>query len=284
MGLKEYIQAGAVLKRDIIDIITDPLTSGSMDLGSTYVLSRIKTNTTCRVRLYDTLSSLNDTTEKSRQFGDTNVPATIALIGDFTMSAGEYTIDPLMYGFSETPANKLTYYKIDNAIITPTLTFERYLLEDSMISTGSRVILPPIQAYLAPSQLKSGSIVDIEIPKTYLFISASLKNTITPIRVRLYNTVSSLTNNLEKNRPYTTEAQTTTLLVDAILTGSETTYFVPKIIGANLENMGADLNLIKNNFSTLAGKSELYYMIENLATVGGSQEVTASFHVFSLED
>jgi len=247
------------------------------------VLYTIQSNTTCRLRLYDNLDSLNNATEQARAFGNTNIPASIALITDITMGAGTYTIDPVLYGVVGTPSTKLTYYKIDDAPSVPRLTFSRYLLEDSTISTGSRVELPAIQLALSPGQLKSGSVTDVDIPRTYLFVSASVSNTTAPIRVRLYNTQPILNNTAEKTRPYATEAQTNTLLLDAILTGSETTYFVPKIIGANIENMGTDLNLIKNNFSTLAGKHDMYYIIENLASAGSSENVTASFHVFSLE-
>lgn len=284
MGLKEYLKAGAVLKRDIIQINTSALGSGSVDLGSVYVLYTIETDTACRLRLYDTRDSLNNPTEQARIFGNTNIPAPIALVSDFTMSAGQYTVDPVLYGVAENPTNKLTYYKIDNADTPPTLIFNRYLLEDPAVSTGSRVSLPLIQESLSPGELKSGSILDLDMPRTYLFVSASINNVPVPIRVRMYSMKGILTSSVEKNRPYVTEAQTTTLLVDAILTGSETTYFVPKIIGANLQNMGTDLNIIKNSFSTLAGKNEMYYMIENLATSGATQLVTASFHVFSLED
>jgi hypothetical protein len=283
MGLKEYLQAGASLTRDNIEILTDVAGSGSVDLGSAYVLYAIQSNTSCRLRLYDNLDSLNNLTEQSRAFGDTNIPASISLIGDFTMAAGTYTIDPALYGVVGTPSTKLTYYKIDNAPSVPRLTFGRYLLEDSVISTDSRVELPSIQVSLSPGQLASGSVTNADIPRTYLFVSASVSNTSAPIRVRFYNTQPILNNTTEKNRPYASETQTNTLLLDAILTGSETTYFVPKIIGANIQNMGTDLNIIKNSFSTLAGKHEIYYMIENLASVGSSQSVTASVHVFSLE-
>ena len=216
MGLKEYLQAGAVLKRDIIEITTDPLGSGSVDLGSVYVLYTVQNDTNCRLRLYDTLASLNDPAEQSRAFGDANISASTALICDFTMSAGTYTVDPVLYGVSQIPATRLTYYKIDNAATAPTLTFSRYLLEDSSVSTGSRVILPLIQEALSPGQLKSASILDLDMPRTYLFVSASVSNTSAPIRVRMYNLEGALTSSTEKTRPYTTETTTTETVVTTI--------------------------------------------------------------------
>lgn len=284
MGLKQYIQAKADLRREVITVTTGANGSGSINLGSAYLLYFLESDTDCRVRLYDNESSLNDATEQSRGFGNTNIPASIALISDFNLTSGSYTIDPGLYGVTATPSNKLTYYRINNAATPPVLRLGRYLLEDSAISAASRTVIPVIETSLSPGQMKSGSIASVSMPKTYLLVSASVNNTSAPIRVRMYNLSSALSNTVEKNRPYTTESETRTLIVDAILTGSETTYFVPKIVGANLENMGTDLSIIKSNFSTLAGKSEMYYIIENLATAGSTEFVTASFHAFSLED
>lgn len=284
MGLKEYLKLGVSLTRNDIQLVTDSNGSGSIDLGSVYLLYKVKTDTDCRLRLYDNSSSLEDATEQARAFGNTNVADKIALITDISMTAGEYSIDPIVYGVSATPDTRLTYYRIDDALSPPTLEFKRYLLENSLISTGSRTILPAIQKDLSPTQLVSGSVVQTSIPKTYLFVSASVQNATGPIRVRLYNVQSGINDITEKNRPFTTEASTSALLIDAILTGSETTYFVPKIIGANLQNMGTNLDLIRNSIAKVAGKSEMYYIIENLKTSGPSDAVTASFHVFSLED
>jgi hypothetical protein len=70
------------------------------------------------------------------------------------------------------------------------------------------------------------------------------------------------------------------LLVDVIITGSETTYFIPKIIGANLENMGTVLNAL----NVPQGNNELYYIFQSMATTGGAQDMTASIHVVSVEN
>ena len=282
MGLKEYIRLGTRLTRDTITIQTDAEGSGSVELGSVYTLLSIQTNYPCRLRLYDTVESLTNAGEQSRTFGNTNIPASIALIGDFTMSAGTYTIDPVVYGVV-TPANtKLTYYRVENTASAqyPTLTFNRYLLEDPAISTSNRISLPAITGSLSVGQIISGSIVDSGIPLTYLLVSASLNATTTAARVRLYSTLASINNTTEKNRGFATESQMNSLLVDAIITGSETTYFIPKIIGANLDNMGTTLNVL----NIPQGKAELYYIFQSMATSGGAQEMTASIHVVSVEN
>jgi len=282
MGLKEYIRLGAQLTRGTITTQTDAVGSGSVELGSVYALLSIQTNFPCRLRLYDTLESLNNAGEQSRTFGNTNIPASTALIGDFTMSAGTYTIDPVLYGVT-TPANtKLTYYRVDDIVSAqyPALTFNRYLLEDSTISTSNRMSLPPITGSLSAGQIISGAIVNSGIPMTYLLVSASLNNATSAARVRLYSTLTSINDTTEQNRAFNNESQMNSLIVDAIITGSETTYFIPKIIGTNLDNMGTTLNAL----TVPQGKSELYYIFESMATSGGAQEMTASIHVVSVEN
>ena len=70
------------------------------------------------------------------------------------------------------------------------------------------------------------------------------------------------------------------LIVDAIITGSETTYFIPKIIGANLSDMGT----ILSSLTVPKGTNELYYIFQSMATAGGAQNMTASIHVLSVEN
>jgi len=282
MGLKEYIRLGANLSRGSITTQTDAIGSGSVELGSAYALLSIQTTTACRLRLYDNSQSLDNVAEKNRIFGNTNISASTALIGDFTMSAGIYTIDPIVYGVVDPANTKLTYYRVDNTASAqyPALTFTRYLLEDATISTSNRVSLPNITGSLSVGQIISGSIANVQIPKTYLLVSASLNATTTAARVRLYSIPTSINDATEKNRGFVTESQMSTLIVDAIITGSETTYFIPKIIGANLSDMGTSLNVL----TIPEGTSEIYYIFQSMATTGGAQNMTASLHVLSVEN
>ena len=190
--------------------------------------------------------------------------------------------DPVVYGVVNPANTKLTYYRINNTGSGqyPALTFARYLLEDASISTGSRVSLPDITGSLTVGQIISGSISNIQIPKTYLLVSASLNATTSSARIRLYSTSGSINDTIEKNRAFVTESQMNTLLVDAIITGSETTQFIPKIIGANLGDMGTVLNTL----TVPAGNNELYYIFQSMAITGGAQNMTASIHVLSVED
>jgi hypothetical protein len=285
MGLAQYINGGQVLKRETLTFTTSEDGSGSVDLGSAYALLAISTNIPCRLRLYDNESSLNNATEIARDFSNRSIPPSIALIGDFILDAGAYTIDPVLYGVVENPTDRLTYYRIDN---TPAIvSFTRYLLEDSTIATTNRQNVPAITGSLSAGQLVSGTLASEQISKTYLLVSASLSNNTNVLtRLRLYATTASFNSAAEKTRPFRTEpAANVNLIVDAILPPTDrTTYFVPKIIGANLQTMGNNLNNIRLNLDAILGKNEMYYILQNIESSGGASQVTASVHVFSFED
>lgn len=289
MGLEQYLRAGANLTRNDIILQTTPSGSGSVELGSAYVLLSVSTTAPCRLRLYDNSQSLENSGEIHRAFGNTSVSASTALIGDFSMSAGgTYTVDPAMYSVIERPETKLTHYRLNNTQsgVYPTLTFTRYLLEDPMISSASRVTMPQITGSLLPGRLVSGTLTSAaSVPRAYLLVSASVSGSSTRARLRLYTTNESLTNLTELSRSFATEsANTSKLIVDAILSGSETTYFVPKIVGANLQTMGTNLNTIRRDPAAIIGNNQLYYVLQNPNTSGGAIPITASLHVFSLED
>jgi hypothetical protein len=284
MGLREHIRAGASLARQSIALQTNIIGSGSIDLGSAYALLSIESDVSCRVRLYDNAASRDDIIEKNRAFNDTNISASTALIGDFNITAaGKVTIDPVVYGVVEDSTNKLTYYKIDGTSAA-TLTFTRFLLEDSSINTSNHTTLPTIAGLVGPNQFVTGTLSNPIIPTTYLLVSASLGDTSHLARIRLYNNNSVFSNITEMSRSFSTETNDTSLIVDAILSGSGTTYFSPKIIGTNLQNLGTNLNLIQGSAQQLAGENELYYILQNASSTPGAVNISAALHVFSLEN
>jgi len=288
MGLLEYLKAGASLRRETVAITTSPSGSGSVSLGSAYIILSLTTTKPCRLRLYEDQTSWQQVTEISRPFGMTNIPASTALVGDFSMSApGTYTIDPALYGVVQLASDKLSYYRITETSSGqhPSITFNTYLLEDSAISTNNRRTLPVITAELSGSQITKGTITNISIPQTYLLVSASVSGTNTRARLRLYATSESLSNNNEINRPFISESSANTnLIVDAILSGSETTFFIPKIVGVNLKNITSNLNLIRNDRTKIMGENEIYYILENVTSSAAIMPISTSLHVFSLEE
>lgn len=288
MGLAEYLEAGAFLNRQINTFQTSTNGSGSFSLGSAYVLLSMTTTFPCRLRLYDDQASLENFGEMSRPFGITNISSSVALIGDFSMSvAGTYTIDPVLYGVVNNVSNKLTYYRVENTGSgqVPAITFNTYLLEDPAISSQNRRTLPTIAHNLSGSQLVTGTITSTTIPQTYLLVSASVSGSSTIARLRLYANSASLYDTTEINRPFVSESTAGAfLIVDAIMSGSETTNFIPKIIGANLKNITTNLNLIRNDINKIMGENALYYILQNASTSPATVPISASIHVFSLEE
>lgn len=293
MGLAEQIRAGAALKRSTTTLTTNATGSGSVDLGAAYAILRVKTSVPCRLRLYDNQVSRDDIGEQVRPFGITNVSASVALVGDLSMSVAnvEYTIDPIAYGVVTDPGSQLSYYRIENATTPPVIQLTTYLLEDRQVAAvgGSQYVvenrrtLPSIQAALAANATASGIISDTIIPATYLLVSASLSDTSHFARLRLYNVSASLTDTAELARQFRNEPSSSVgLIVDMILTGSEITHFVPKIIGANLDNVGSNLILAYLDRGKVLGDNELYYHLENKGAAPAS--ITASLHVYTLED
>lgn len=289
MGLAEYIKSGVQLSRNITALDTNITRSGSVELGSVYALLSISTTVPCRLRLYDNEYSRDVATEVNRVFGDTNVMQDIALIGDFSMSAvGNYTIDPVLYGFVETASTKLSYYRIDNVNTPPypKITFSTYLMENSFTNTSARKNFPEISSVLSEGQFVRGKIANIQIPRTYLLISGSLSGSVDNIaRVRLYYTSQSLTNIAEVSRSFATEPDiNSNLIIDAIFSGSKTNYLVPKIAGANFNTIQLDLNQTKGDINKIMGDNEIYYILQNISSSGAPTTMSVSFHVFSLED
>jgi hypothetical protein len=286
MGLLEYVRAGVVLERNTVSTQTTSDLSGSISLGSAYALLSIEVTNPCRFRLYDNLNSVQSEGEISRTFDDISVSSSIGLVGDFSMSAaGIYSIDPVLYGVSSY-SSQLAYYRIDGIINNeyPSVKLTKVLLENSSILSSSRVNFPIISANLAQGNLISGIISNATIPTTYLLVSASNTQNSYISRLRLYNMSTALSDVLEVSRSFSTESISNNLLVDMILSGSEITYFSPKIIGANIENMGTDLSTLLTNRNRIEGNNEIYYILQNISSSAGTVPISASIHVFSLEN
>lgn len=294
MGLAEQIRAGANLTRDTIPI-SDTLGSGSVSLGGTFVILSLQNDNASspvRFRLYDTSDSMENATEKNRVFGDTNIPPTITLIGDFSMSAGGiYSIDPVMFGHSRTTTTPLSYYRMEPA--GSQVKVNRYLIEDVTVpaipgtayDVSNRRHLPAITGSLAAGGMVSGTLTTTEIPTTYMLISASVATSTHIARLRLYATSSAIYNDTEKNRIFSIEPSASVrLIADMVISGSDDLNLSPKIIAANLQNLGTSLSAIKGNDELIMGEQEIYYILQNAKSSGGTDNISASLYVYAMED
>lgn len=285
MGLSEQIQAGANLDRTDVTFTTSVTGVGSASIAPSYAILKIQASSPCRLRLYDNLSSRDEAGEIVRPFGNTNISESVALVGDFSMSAaGQYAVDPVLYAVSADFNNPYTYYRVSPAssidIKATVYPIEIVAPGVGVYSLDNRRTLPVITASLSAGAKVSGSLASTEIPQTYLLVSASANSL---SRLRLYSTTAALSNTQEITRPFSVEPSASfNLIADMILSASKTTYFSPKIIGANLANMGSNLLLIRGNQALIDGENELYYIIENISA--SPIQVSASLHVYSLED
>jgi hypothetical protein len=203
-------------------------------------------------------------------------------------AAGKYTIDPVTYGIISDPSSNLTYYRVDGTFTgsAPSITLNRFTLENSSISIESRKTIQYITASLNAGALVSGKLETSTVPNVYLLVSASITNPAAFARLRLYSTSGSLSVISEASRSFATESVAKDLIADIIISGSQTTYFSPKIIGANMETVGYDsssISKLQNNRSLLIGNRSLFYILQN-AGVSGPVNISASLHVFSLGD
>ncbi len=298
MGLQEIVRAGGKLVRESVTIVDNNVGSGSVALGPTYNILSIATNTSCRLRLYDDIGSRDNATEIARPFGNTSVADNVALVGDFSMSAGGiYTIDPTLYGHPFNRSNYLTYYRIDNASSTTrNITINRYNLEDPGVpatagtaySEGNARLLTTISETLSEGQIATGSITTVgspTVPKTFLLISASLSDNTQLARLRLYNSDVGYSSVTEVSRSFATEPTSDArLIVDMIISGSTPIYFCPKLINANLENLLVSLNELKSDITKISGENFIYYNLQNMNNTGGSVSIDVNLYIYSLED
>ena len=299
MGLLEQVLDGAQLIRNQYTF-TSPgdgsENTGSFFMGSVFILTNIESDRECRIRFYDNSSSRDDLGEASRSFDDVTISSSVALTADISMSeASDVSMDPALFGFTENTVDPKTYYRIEPLDVTSKITVSTFLLEDYNVpsnpsnnyNVSNRRTLPAISASIAPSSHAEVIVSDSNIPTTYLLISASLSGSETEARLRLYNTSSAISDTDEKNRPFEQEITGSfagNLIVDMILSQSEQLYFSPKIIGTNLQNMNMiNLESMKDNSNVLGGNNELYAILTNTDSVN-TKVISASIHVFSLEE
>jgi hypothetical protein len=275
MGLAEHLRDGAVLERKSIPFSGNGITSTSF--GTAYIILGIEVDAPCRIRFYDNQTSVNNSLEQTRSFGDTPLTTDIALIADVSMSApGEYSIDPVLFG---TPENVVTYFNItENNSTTINGNLLVYNLEDPNIQPD-----PENPFYTIPLKRtitfnnNSGVLTQTQgnIPKTYLMLDAIAD---ADCRLRIYGRRSSIDNQDEIDREFHQAIMSPDLilLADMLLDNGVTTKFIPKLIGTNMQSIPFDISSISINRTAIAAVSEIYYRLEPVATV--------TMNILALED
>ena len=292
MGLLEHIQAGAELIRKQVSFTTSyPDNSGSFTPDAAQMILGVTLEAPCRLRIYENASSLNNALESSRPF-NIGVSGSVALVADISASeAGTYTIDPALFMITDDFETPEVFYRVDGPTTSIDVSLNTFLLEDGNITasagtpytTANKRTITINEDSVTPTEYRTGTIPSLNSPRTYLLISSSLTTASHETRLRLYSTEDSLTSDTELSRSFSAPTDTGSFLIaDMIVTGSEVTYFSPKIVGANLSTMGTNLSLIQTNKNSIDGTSGIYYVLQNLT--GTTQTIEQSIHIYSLED
>jgi hypothetical protein len=278
MGLKEQLNAGATsLKREplsIISTVTQPVYSGSLNLGRTFTITSVQSAIPCRIRLYGDAYSRDEPSEKTRPFISQSIPQDISLITDINLDTTEvFHLHPPVFGANlDNSVSEMIYYTVNTDVISAnTITFNRFIMEDSLVANLPNIITrkkTAITGSVSPGGMFSGS---ISTPKTYLLLQ--LVPNVSPVRVRLYAGETYRDNITEKNRPFTTEPSSSSgLIADMYIDTTATASLTPIILGRNINDI---------LFNSALASSVTYYTVTNLS---GASDVSASLHMFSLED
>jgi hypothetical protein len=281
MGLAEQLREGAILERKNIPF--SGTTIGSAFFGATYAILDIEVDTPCRIRFYDDQSSRDDSTEISREFGDSTSTTDIGLIADVSMSvAGKYTMDPVLYGVPADTTDHLTYFRITESSGTVNGSLTVYPLEDE------NIIADEENDFYKISNRKTLQLSGINdrltvVPRTYLMISASADEN---CRLRIYADTISRDDSVEITRTFSEAVMDPNIkiIADMDLVSGEVTKFYPKIVGANLEtlprtlqNLPGNIDTIRLNRNSINSRSEIYYRLE-------PSTATVDLEVYALED
>jgi hypothetical protein len=285
MGLSEQLREGAILERKVIPF--SGTTIGSASFGATYVILDIEIDTPCRIRFYDDESSLVDSIEQTRSFGESTFTTDIALIADVSMSvAGKYTMDPVLYGVPSSSEEYFTYYRITEASGEVDGNLTVYTLEDENIVADIEN-----DFYKIPNRRELEFTGDKNIlssiegaPRTYLLLDAIADE---ECRLRIYADIDSLNNPQEYeddgitivSRPFSEAVMSPDIkiIADMELVANEVTKFYPKIIGANLQTLPVNLETIRLSRSAISSFSEIYYRLE-------PETATVNLNIYTLEN
>lgn len=279
MGLAEQLREGAILERKNIPF--SGTTVGSAFFGATYAILDIEVDTPCRIRFYDDQSSRDDSTEISREFGDSTSTTDIGLIADVSMSAaGKYTMDPTVYGMPTDTANYLTYFRITESSGEVNGSLTVYPLEDENIVANEENDFYKI-SNRKTLELSGGSdiLTGAGVPRTYLMISATSDE---ECRLRIYADITSRDDSVEIGREFNEAVVNPNIkiIADMELEEGEVTKFYPKIIGANLETLSGisgNIDTIRLNRNLINSRSEIYYRLE-------PSTAKVNLEVYALED
>ena len=263
MGILEQVQSGSSFVRTQTSFSSETISGSTTAFNYSYILLGITSQAPCRVRLYSDSSSM--VLDANRVTSSFALNPAVGLILDTELDSSSLSLefDPPIIG--TTFSNGQTWYNI-NSTTTHSVTITSYPIE---FTTASRS-----QIAVSGSGLLTGSTGvqgNIYSPKSFILLSGSASQS--ESRLRLYSQDINSVPNAEKVRAFGAEPATgSALIVDIAFDSASLQYkLVPILEGYNL-----------NTYSV--GQNSVGYILQNISTTAASTNVTASLHVYSIED
>ena len=263
MGILEQVQSGSNFVRTQTFLSSGVVSGSTTAFNYSYILLGITSQAPCRVRLYSDSSSM--VLDANRATSSFALDPAVGLILDTELDSSSLSLefDPPIIG--TTFLNGETWYNIDS-ITSQTVTITSYPIE--FTTTGRSQIAVSGSGLLTGSTGIEGNIYS---PKSFIILSGSASQS--ESRLRLYSKDINLVPNAEKVRAFGVEPATgSALIVDIAFDSASLQYkLVPIIEGYNLKTYSV-------------GENSVGYILQNISTTTAATNVTASLHVYSIED
>ena len=264
MGIFELGQSGSNFKRNQITLLSSNVSGSTAAFDSSYILLGITAQSPCRVRLYSDEDSVSiDNGRISSSFA---LNPAVGLILDTELDSSQlsFTFDPPIIG--TTFSSGLTWYNISSSVSQP-IVITSYPIEFST-TTGRTQIAVSGSNIITGSTGVEGNIYS---PKSFIILSGSASTI--DSRLRLYSRDIGTVPNNEKIRSFGTEPATgSSLIVDMIFDSASFAYKLVPIIEAY------NLDTYEN------GNNYVGYILQNVSTTNATANITASLHIYSIED
>lgn len=274
MGLIETLERGIVLgtKTTPSGLITLPAGqsqhSASVDVfGGTFVLLGMSAQRDCRVRLYTDKQSMD--IDAPRAEGDFAIDDAVGLVSDVVITTATMSLNfnPPLLGSSHELGN--AWYKITGSIGSDNLiTFTYFPLTDAGDATTDRSALIVSGASLPTTG--NGISGSIATPKSFLILTGSAN---VETRLRLYSAPIDEVPLDEQARAFgALPSSSAKLIADMMFDSASYAYKLSPILEAYTW---------QNNLYSV-GTNVASYIMKNES--GGVSDVTASLHIFAVED
>lgn len=272
MGLNEQIDQGFEIRRTSTTITIPPTNasvSGSIRaFGGAFILTSAAATKDCRIRLYSDSQSI--AIDSSRAASNFNINDAVGLIADITLASPSRSLwlNPAVPGTATVDGD--IWYNITASVLVDTnvITLSAAsLAREGDSQTDRYSVLLSHSSVPTSGNGVSGSLT---VPKGFWILSAS--STVLS-RLRLYATPTSELPSNEPARAFTTlPSASANLIADMQFDSASYAYkLVPTLEGYNWQ-MG--------QYSQ--GTNVVGYILQN--TSGGAANITASLHLFRVEE